>query len=489
MIVKNEGRFLSDALRSAVDIVNEICVVDTGSTDETVAIAESFGARIKRVEWRDDFAWARNEALAMATRPWILVLDADERLIETSRDELKAIGASATGLRGKWIMCRNLTDDVKGSGATTNAIVRLFPNSPRIRYRNPIHEFVALDGAEGGLPSDMTAIEIVHYGYLGEVVRDRHKAERNLELSRAAVQREPDDPFHHYNLGMAFLLAGDNEGAIASLQRVRDMTRDKPRAFRAQALVVLADLLKDRGDPAALDAITDCIAIAPNFSSAHFGHGKILAAHGDFHAARDAFGKAIAAGAHDAQQFVVDNEVAIWKAHSEIGATLMREERYADALKWFELASQARPGAAPLLINRAKCHEQLGQAEPAEALYRAAFEGYKDEASAIEWVNFLLRSGREPEALAAIEASLDRVGNGYFIVFLGMAALIHQRAGREDEAKAAITKALEAGDPREVRPTLLALAERLQAPALVNLLTEASPKRASGLRIAYNPDV
>src|SRR5471030_1006215 len=114
MIAKNEARFLSDALRSVADVVDEICIVDTGSTDETLAIAEPFGAKIKQVEWRDDFAWARNEALAMATRAWILVLDADERLIETSRDELKAVGASPAGLRGKWIMCRNLNDDVKG---------------------------------------------------------------------------------------------------------------------------------------------------------------------------------------------------------------------------------------------------------------------------------------------------------------------------------------------------------------------------------------
>src|SRR6185312_6475953 len=145
--------------------------------------------------------------------------------------------------------------------------------------------------------------------------------------------------------------------------------------------------------------------------------------------------------------------------------------------------------AETLVLNRARCHEKLGDVVAAGTLFAGAFETYKDELSAIDWVNFLLRSGREAEALIAIEASLDRVGPGYFIVFLGMAALVYMRSGRESEAKAAVARAMAAGDPREVGPTLQALAEQLNAPELVTLLTEASPKRASGLRIAYNPDL
>jgi len=490
MIVKNEERFLADALRSVTGVVDEICVVDTGSTDGTVAIAESFGARLKRVEWRDDFAWARNQAITMATHRWIFMLDADERLAESSHDGVRAIGSTSAAGRGKWIMCRNLSDEIKGSGAMTNALVRIFPNDPRIRYRNPIHEFVARDGAEGGLPSDKTAIEIIHHGYLTEVVRDREKAERNLRLSRSAVEREPDDPFHHYNFGMALLLAGDREGAAAALAQTRQMTRQTPRGFRAHALAALADLYNERDTDsgAAIETITECLTVAPNYSTAHFTHGKILAKRGEFHAARDAFGRAIAAGEHDAEQFVVDNEVAIWKAHSEIGATLMHEKRYADALKWFELASAARPMAAPLLVNRAKCHEQLGDLGSAATLYRAAFDAFKDEASAIEWVNFLLRAGRENEALDAIEACLACVSPGYQCVFLGTAALVHLRAGRESEAAEALERALAALHPAEARQTLMALAERMGAPDLVKMLPASVPARAPGLRIAYNPE-
>lgn len=489
MIVKNEETFLSDALRSVAGIADEICIVDTGSTDRTIAIAREFGARVVERAWSDDFSVARNSALALATHQWILVLDADERLAAGSAEALRAIGKERAGLRGKWLACRNLTDDVKGSGAMTNALIRIFPNNPRIRYRNRIHEFVALDRSPDGLPSDRTQIEIVHHGYLHAVVKDRAKAERNLRLSRIAVESEPAEPFHHYNFAMSLLLAGDRDAAIDEFEVLRTLTAQTPRGYRAHALVALADLLSEhrRDQARALVVMSEALEIAPTFSNAHFAHGKLLARAGRYYEARDAFGRAIAAGVHDGEQFVVDNEIAIWKAHSEIGATLMAENRFADALQWFELASQARPNAAPLVINRAKCHEALGQTAAGEALFQAAFTSFADEASAIEWVNFLLRAGRNDEALAAIESALPLVGNGYARVFLGSAAVIHLHAKRADAAREAVARALALGDRSEGHAILNALAVRLAEPALEALLSPAPPMRAAGLRIAYVP--
>jgi glycosyltransferase involved in cell wall biosynthesis len=89
MIVKNEERFLTECLESVKGVVDEINIVDTGSTDRTVEIARSFGANVIFREWKNDFAWARNEALAMATKRWTLVLDADEELERESLGLLK----------------------------------------------------------------------------------------------------------------------------------------------------------------------------------------------------------------------------------------------------------------------------------------------------------------------------------------------------------------------------------------------------------------
>jgi tetratricopeptide (TPR) repeat protein len=485
MIVKNEERFLDGALRSVAGVVDEICIVDTGSTDRTHAIARAHGARVLDVAWNDDFAQARNAALAMATRNWIFVLDADERLADASRAALAAIGRTAVGGRGKWITCRNLTDDEKGSGAMSNALVRIFPNDAHIRYRNPIHEFVARDGCAAGLPADRSAIEIVHHGYLSAVVAERGKGERNLRLSRLAAQREPDDAFHQYNLGMASIPSGDPEAAIAALERMRELTRGAPRGFRVHALVVLADLYAQHHDDVArgLALVAECLALVPNYSNAHFTHGRLLARSGDLFEARNAFGRAIAAGAHDREQFVVDDEIAIWKAHSELGATLMREHRYAEALAWFELAAQARPVAQPLLFNRAKCHEALGDMDAAQTLLEGAFGGYRDEASAVQWINFLLRRGRTADAVAAVDAAVPFVNGKVGALLLGTAAAAHLRAGSRARAAATVDRALELG--RESTATLAALASHLGTPELMELLPAVAGPRAKRLPIAY----
>src|SRR5579875_582277 len=138
MVRQDEEKFLPRCLQSVAGVVDEINIVDTGSTDGTIEIARSFGARVERREWRDDFAWARNEALALATKRWILVLDADEELNADSRDLVAALKTVPAHLTGVWVRCLNLADDYKGTGACSHALGRIFPNSPRIRYRSPI---------------------------------------------------------------------------------------------------------------------------------------------------------------------------------------------------------------------------------------------------------------------------------------------------------------------------------------------------------------
>lgn len=79
MIVKDEQNNLPNTLESVKALVDEIVILDTGSTDSTVQIAKSYGAKVREgFPWSDDFALARNEALEMVQSDWVLVLDADE---------------------------------------------------------------------------------------------------------------------------------------------------------------------------------------------------------------------------------------------------------------------------------------------------------------------------------------------------------------------------------------------------------------------------
>ena len=471
MIVRNEERFLGDALASLRDAVDEICIVDTGSTDGTVAVAESFGARVTSVEWRDDFGWARNAALAMARHAWIFVLDADEELIPESRPALAELRRSRPDGNGRWIRCHNLTDDIAGDGAASNAIVRVFPNDPRIRYRGQIHEYVARDGEPFALHGLMSAIEIVHRGYLGGMLSDRGKAERNLRVSRAAYDAQPDDPANVYNYATSLMLAGEGPLAIALFERSCAMTENAPRGFRPMAFLMLAKLLVGAGRPEdALANVDRCIAIAPTLSDAHFQRGKLLYASGDAAGARRSFEAAIEAGRFADRQFVVDDEIAIWKAANEIAATLMREGRYADALRWLDAALTARPAAQPMLLNQAYCREQVGDVAGALVGYRAAFDAFRDEPTAIAYLNFVLRHGGPDVCLAAAETALPAVGDEYRCAFLTSVAAVMLRAGRGPEARSLLERALAVGEPAVARATVTAMAEHFAEPGLLGLL-------------------
>ena len=478
MIVRNEERFLNDALTSVEGVVDEICIVDTGSTDGTVAIAETFGASVRFVSWRDDFAWARNQALDLATGAWILVLDADERLAPESIPMLRHLRTVKPDGQGRWIRCRNFSDPERAIVSSTNAIIRIFPNEPDVRYRGAIHEFVARDGDERSLGAIMTPVEIHHYGYVPTIMLGRSKAERNLRVSRTSFLAAPGDPAHVYNYAMSALLAGERDTAREQLERIAEITRNTPRGFRPMALTTLAGIYIEDGRHADALAVADeCVSIVASLPDGQFARGRALAGLGRFDEARAALGEAISVGLNQTfEHFVVDDEIAVWKAHNEIGGTLVQQARYPEALQWLDLALKARPAERVLILNRAKCCEANGDLAGALVGFRGAFEGFRDENSAIEYVNFVFRHGSPDIALAAVESTLPVLGDDYQRAFLVSASAGLLRAGRRGDAAPLIMRVLAVGGSPDVgRAIIKSLAEKYGLPELNALASGPLP--------------
>src|ERR1700729_295793 len=131
LIVRNEAAFIADCLASVRPVVDDIVVGDTGSTDDTPAIAASYGARVFQFAWRDNFAEARNACLDQCRTDWILYIDADERLAPVSRGAVEALLARAEEVAFR-LLLRPLV------GATPYREDRLWRNDPRVRFRNAI---------------------------------------------------------------------------------------------------------------------------------------------------------------------------------------------------------------------------------------------------------------------------------------------------------------------------------------------------------------
>lgn len=199
LIVRDEERFLDRCLASLRGHVDEICVLDTGSSDRTLEIARSHGAIVSCRPWDDDFSAARNASLDLATGDWILQIDADEELVPP------AAGAWSV-LRDPSASCALVELDLRGDEGRSERTwqPRLFRRDPRLRYRRPLHETV-LDGlADAGLPAPRRVpLLLIHHGYLGEVVASRGKIERNLRILRAWRDRGNADAYDLFKLAAA----------------------------------------------------------------------------------------------------------------------------------------------------------------------------------------------------------------------------------------------------------------------------------------------
>jgi tetratricopeptide (TPR) repeat protein len=219
MIVRDEQEMLPRCLASVADAVEEIVIVDTGSTDATVEIARSFGAQVIFHEWTGSFAEARNVSFDAATGDWLLCLDADEVLVEKDAPLLRAL-TGRTWREAFYLSETNYTGDLEDGTAVTHNALRVFRNRPEYRFEGRLHEQIA-HRLPGYLPERLEAsgVRIEHYGYLGVVRDTREKSRRNIELLRLQQAESPPNAFLHYNLGSEYAAAGDPVAALAELER------------------------------------------------------------------------------------------------------------------------------------------------------------------------------------------------------------------------------------------------------------------------------
>jgi glycosyltransferase involved in cell wall biosynthesis len=184
MIVKNEEKTLRRCLESVQDLVDEIIIVDTGSTDLTKTISFEFTSLVYDFVWTKDFSAARNEALSKASGKWVLVLDADEYVQEDDKqllkDHLNSLDSSKP--LGFMLPIMNIlgVSDLNSSSMLESSGTRLFANLKDIYYSDPIHE--QLTYTQGTITYSSYPFIIFHSGYTNETVAEKNKSQRNLEI-------------------------------------------------------------------------------------------------------------------------------------------------------------------------------------------------------------------------------------------------------------------------------------------------------------------
>ncbi|MDZ7338324.1 MAG: tetratricopeptide repeat protein [candidate division KSB1 bacterium] len=207
-IVKNEERFLPKCLASVQGAVDELVIVDTGSTDRTVEIAQSFGATVYHHPWQDSFSEARNFALERVQSAWVLVLDADEEL------ERRDISVLRQVVRTEQVTCFFLPVLNQMPDRTFSQLYsrRLFRRG-MAHYEGIVHNQLVVQG-----PSAPAPIRIYHYGYDLSPEEMAAKQARSERLLLRQIVEQPDDPFPRFNLARIYRNQGRWQEAIEVAQ-------------------------------------------------------------------------------------------------------------------------------------------------------------------------------------------------------------------------------------------------------------------------------
>lgn len=241
MIVKNEERNIEQALSWGKQIMYEQIVVDTGSTDNTVALAKQLGATVYHFPWIDDFSAAKNFAIEQASGDWIAFLDADEYLssehAQKLMDMLPTIDRTpAQMIRSKWIHL-----DSAGHPFSFSVQDRFFRNDNSIRYKNRIHEQIFSSKTQSLAFYDaLESLSIMHTGYSEEAYASTNKRMRNIEMLEKELLDNPCNYDAMSYLADALAASGQPEAACTYYRQVvacKDTTLAKAR--RVTALVHL----------------------------------------------------------------------------------------------------------------------------------------------------------------------------------------------------------------------------------------------------------
>jgi glycosyltransferase involved in cell wall biosynthesis len=256
VIAKNEEAFIADCLDSARQFVDEIVVVDTGSSDRTREIAREHGARVEEFAWCDDFAAARNAAIDFATSEWILMLDADERLDPASGPLLRPL-ARQTPARVHALMPLIENRVISGVGVQSTAVgmPRIFPRRSSIRFTGAIHELIVfVPDPDRTVLARVPEIRIIHYGYDPSVVKLRSKDARNVALLKAEIERGSEEPRMLFHMLEQHVAIGRDAEAVEAFAQFERKAATAPLPFWVEAYSFYLVALTRLGDLSKLEA-------------------------------------------------------------------------------------------------------------------------------------------------------------------------------------------------------------------------------------------
>jgi tetratricopeptide (TPR) repeat protein len=365
MIVKNEEDWVAGAVESVRPIVDEVIILDTGSTDLTPDRARCLGARVLESDWQESFAEARNRSLAAATEPWILVIDADERIAACDLQPIReAVAGDAAD--GYHLIQRNYVSNSRVLGWTRNTggyeegasyagyvdnpLIRLFRNSREIRFHGVVHEIIDPTRLPHLKFASIPAV-IHHYGKVRNEERVAAKQRLYLDLGLKKIHDDPANAKAYLDLGIQHQELMRHADACECFDRAFQMTG------QPVALLYRAISQKQLGQyDAAADLLQYAIELGLDTPEVHLELGNIHMAQNDWEAAQAEYRKCL--------EMNPDNPVLMFN----YGLVLRKTGDIENAILFYNRALSFDPTFCEPIVELAVLHLKAGRADEALSL-------------------------------------------------------------------------------------------------------------------------
>lgn len=339
MMIKNESFFLPHTLPGLVDGADEVIITDTGSTDDSIAIATKLGANIDSVIWNNNFSDGKNHAINRASSDWILMVDADEYI---STDTLSVIKkelhkSTATAYWLPIYECKQF--DTQKTDVHLPRI-KLFKNNHNIHYRGPIYEQLFHDTAPLQTTSHLPdSCYVCHWGGTIALTDEQATIKRSRYIQQLAtiISDYPTEASYYYFLGIHYWNNAQHDEAyntwmtllkLKASDEIRIQTQVKIAEYLTYKMRPVADIL-----PHLLDAITTSSAYPEPFVKL----GSLYMKNFQLEKAKNAFTQALGLSPKNRLLSVDMQQYDYWPYYA-LGIIAFAQKRYQEANSYYQHA-------------------------------------------------------------------------------------------------------------------------------------------------------
>lgn len=301
IIMKNEEKHIGNCLEALSrhgfgqknnNRFGEIVVVDTGSTDKSVEIAQEYTDSIHSFTWINDFSAAKNFAVSKARSDYVLVIDADEYLESVDMVQIQALLSAHP--RSIGMLLRSNYAEENGIRAIHNDRVERLFSRKDFHFQYPIHEQVVPVPKESPektatLSRYPIPLHVMHYGYLMPEAALAEKARRNNDILFEEIKKRPNDPYLYFQIGQSFMLLRDYESAYTWYQKGLAFDVDPGMEYVQMMVIGYGECMLNTGrekEALSLSSVYDDFSFTPEFvflmGQIYFNNDMYMQAYAEF---------------------------------------------------------------------------------------------------------------------------------------------------------------------------------------------------------------